>query len=211
MVAMLTDDELLVAWRAGDRRAGSTLFGRHYESVRRFFVNKVDTDLEDIIQRTFEACAQGQDRFEGRSSFSAYLRGIARNLLFQHWEGRRTRDRNVPIDEMSLADLGAGASSVLARSRAEKRLLDALRQIRLKDQELLELYYWEGLSGAALAEVLAIPEDTVRSRLRRAKLALKKEYLRLERFAGTPESSDQDLEGWARGLRQRLDLAESGG
>ncbi|WP_052558434.1 RNA polymerase sigma factor [Enhygromyxa salina] len=208
---MVSDDELLAAWRAGDRRAGSTLFGRHYETVRRFFVNKVDTDLEDIIQRTFEACATGQVRFEGRSSFLAYLRGIARHLLLQHWEGRQHRGRDVPIDELSLADLGAGPSSVLARNRADKRLLDALRQIRLADQELLELYYWEGLSGAALAEVLAIPEDTVRSRLRRAKLALKKEYLRLERFAGVPESSDQDLEGWARKLRERLDVVESGG
>ncbi|PRP94321.1 RNA polymerase sigma factor [Enhygromyxa salina] len=208
---MVSDDELLAAWRAGDRRAGSTLFGRHYETVRRFFVNKVDTDLEDIIQRTFEACAQGQERFEGRSSFLAYLRGIARHLLLQHWESRRHRDRDVPVDELSLADLGAGASSVLARNRAEKRLLDALRQIRLKDQELLELYYWEGLSGPALAEVLAIPEDTVRSRLRRAKLALKKEYLRLERFAGVPESSDQDLEGWARSLRERLNVVEPAG
>lgn len=208
---MSSDEELLAAWRDGDRRAGGELFQRHYETVRRFFVNKVDSELEDLIQRTFEACVEGQARFEGRGSFRAYLRGIARNLLHKHWEKNRPAGRVVDIDELSLAELGAGPSSVLARSQSEKRLLDALRRIRLKDQELLELYYWEELSGLELAELLDLPEDTVRSRLRRAKLALKKELLRLERFAGVPESSEHDLEDWARGIRGRLRLAESEG
>jgi RNA polymerase sigma factor (sigma-70 family) len=208
-VVVDSDEALLLAWRAGDRRAGNQLFQRHYETVRRFFINKVDRDLEDLIQRTFEGCMKGQERFEGRSSFLAYLRGIARHLLLQHWESRRARDRDVDIDELSLAELGAGPSSVLAKSQADKRLLDALRQLPLKDQELLELFYWENLSGPALAEVLGMPENTVRSRLRRAKLALKKAYLRLERFAGVPESSNHDLEDWARGLRGQLKLTGS--
>ncbi|KIG14329.1 RNA polymerase sigma-70 factor [Enhygromyxa salina] len=200
---MSSDDELLLAWRAGDQRAGSELFKRHYGAIRRFFANKVDDSLEDLVQRTFEACVAGQERFEGRGSISAYLRGTARNLLYQHWEARRARGASVPIEDVSLHDLGAGPSSMLARTHAERRLLEALRQVSLADQEILELYYWEELTGVELAEQLGVPEQTARSRLRRARLHLAKVYRRLERFAGAPESSDAQLDNNARGLGRR--------
>jgi RNA polymerase sigma factor (sigma-70 family) len=200
----LSDQELLVAWRAGDRQAGSELFTRHYSTVRRFFANKVDDALEDLIQRTFEACIAAENRFEGRGSFSAYLRSTARHLLYKHWDARRVRGIALPIEEVSLHDLGAGPSSVLARNQAERLLLEALRRVPLRDQEILELFYWEELTGPQLAEQLGVPEQTARSRLRRARLNLAKEYRRLERFAGAPESTDEQLEDWARGVRESV-------
>jgi RNA polymerase sigma factor (sigma-70 family) len=200
---MSSDEELLAAWGRGDRGAGTELFTRHYSTVRCFFINKVDDAAEDLIQQTFTACVAGRERFEGRSSFRAYLLGIARNLLRQHYEARRSRD-TVDIEDLSLAELGAGPSTLLARDRAHKLLLDALRQVSLEQQIILELYYWEGLSGSALGETLGVSEETARSRLRRAKLALAKAYRRLERFAGVSESSDEDLERWALGVRQQI-------
>lgn len=198
--AVSSDDELLLAWRGGDQRAGSELFKRHYTAIRRFFANKVDDNLEDLVQRTFEACVAGQDRFEGRGSISAYLRGTARHLLYQYWEARRVRGASVPIEDVSLHDLGAGPSSLLARNQAERRLLEALRHVPMRDQEILELYYWEELTGVELAEQLGVPEQTARSRLRRARINLAKVYRRLERFAGAPQSSDAQLDDQARGL-----------
>ncbi|NJK30946.1 MAG: sigma-70 family RNA polymerase sigma factor [Deltaproteobacteria bacterium] len=200
---MTPDEQLLQAWRSGDKRAGNELFQRYFETVRRFFANKVDDDLEDLVQRTFIACVEGQQRFEGRSEFRSYLLGIARHLLWKHWEARRTRGRPEPIDELSVTDLGAGPSSLFARSQDERRLLDALRRIPLRDQLVLEFYYWEELSGSELGEVLGVSEETARSRLRRAKLALGKELRRLERFAGVPESTDDDIEQWARRVRDQ--------
>lgn len=201
---MSTDEELLAAWGRGDRAAGTELFTRHYSTVRCFFVNKVDDAAEDLIQQTFTACVAGRERFEGRASFRAYLLGIARNLLRQHYEARRGSGKVVDIEELSLAELGAGPSTLLARDRAHKRLLDALRQVSLEQQIILELYYWEGLTGSALGEALGVPEETARSRLRRAKVSLAKEYRRLERFAGVPESTNEDLERWAVGVREHL-------
>ena len=58
-----SDEELLRGWRSGDQRAGSELFKRHFEAVRRFVVNKVDDEVEDIVQRTFMACAENKDNF----------------------------------------------------------------------------------------------------------------------------------------------------
>lgn len=204
MHPMSSDEELLLAWRGGDQRAGSELFKRHYAAVRRFFANKVDDGLEDLIQRTFEVCVVAHDRFEGRGSFPAYLRGTARHLLYKYWEARRVRGVAIPVEEVSLHDLGAGPSSVLARNQAERLLLEALRRVSLRDQEILELYYWEELTGAELAEQLGMPEQTARSRLRRARLNLAKEYRRLERFAHVAESTDEQLEDWARGVRESV-------
>ena len=56
-----SDEELLEAWRAGDRKAGTVLFRRFFPQCRRFFVNKVpERDVEDLLQRTFTAMVEGR-------------------------------------------------------------------------------------------------------------------------------------------------------
>lgn len=199
---MIEDAELLRRWREGDRQAGNLLFQRHFETIRRFFVNKVDDEVEELVQRTFMACIEGQERFEGRSEFRGFLLGIARHLLWKHW-GARSR-RPEPLDDLSISDLGAGPSTLLGRREEDRRLLDALRRIPLPSQVVLELYYWENLSGAELGIALGLPENTVRTHLRKAKQALAKEVRFLERFAGVPESTDTDLEAWARAIKLQI-------
>ena len=164
---MHSDEELLLAWQGGDLRAGNTLFSRYFETVERYFANKSSGDIDDLVQQTFEACVQGRDRYEGRAPFRVYLLRIARNRLYKYWADRNKR-RADDIEMMSIADLGAGPSTLLARHRDHKRLLDALRRIPLAQQELLELYYWEELTGPELAAALGLSENTARSRLRRA-------------------------------------------
>jgi RNA polymerase sigma factor (sigma-70 family) len=198
------DDALLAAWRAGDKSAGERLLARHFETIRRFFVNKVRDDPEGLIQDTFLACVEGRDRYEGRSLFKYFLLGIARNILRQHWGQQRVQGRTEDIDAISVAELGAGPSTIMGRNRDEKRLLDALRRIPLVEQEILELYFWERLTGPELGDALELSESGARSRLRKAKNSLAKEYRRMERFAGVPESSEGSIEGWAMGVRDRL-------
>lgn len=200
-----SDIELLTAWREGDTRAGNELFRRHYSAVHRFLANKVDDDVEDVLQRTFEICATSSDRFAGRSSFRAYLLGIARNLVLQHWERRRRTPTRESIEDTSIHDLGAGPSTLLTRDQAHRRLLEALRRMRLRDQILLELSFWEEFTGPQLAEFLGVPEDTARSRLRRAKLELAAEVNRVERSGQcTHESTSDDLERWAADVRMQI-------
>ena len=61
------------------------------------------------------------------------------------------------------------ASAEAAQHEEQRLLLEALRRIPLDLQIAIELHYWEGMSGPDLAQVLDIPEGTVRSRLRRAR------------------------------------------
>jgi RNA polymerase sigma-70 factor (ECF subfamily) len=204
---MDSDEQLLDAWRAGDKRAGSALFQRHFNTVRRFFANKIDdpADAEELVQRTFMACVEGRDRFEGRSSFRTYLLGIARNQCLTHWAIRRAEKISDDVEVHAIADLTDRPSSILARDATQRMLLEALRHIPLRDQVVVELYYWEELSGRELAEILGVTEETARSRLRVAKQALRKAMRRMEKLTGLPETTDEDLESWARKLRGQLD------
>src|SRR5690606_29024835 len=144
------------------------LFQRHFESVRRFFVNKVGRELEDLVQRTFLGCLEGRDRFAGRSSFRSYLFGVANNILREHYRPQIRHARHDVFEEKSVEDMRAGPSTALVRKREERLILEGLRRIPLESQIILELYFWERFSGAQLGEILGVPENTARSRIRRA-------------------------------------------
>ena len=202
-----TDEELLEAWSRGDKRAGNALFQRHFDTLRRFFANKVGdaAEVEDLVQRTFMACVDGRERFEGRATFRAYLLGIARHQCHKHWTNQHRARLHDDIDDHAIAELTPKPSSILARNQNERMLLEALRHIPLREQTIIELCYWEQLNGREISEILQIPEDSVRSVLRRAKLKLGKQLRRMQQITGIPESTDEDLERWALSLRAQLD------
>jgi RNA polymerase sigma-70 factor (ECF subfamily) len=166
-----TDLELLAAWRAGDSAAGDALVSRHWASISRFFRAKIGDDAADLIAQTFLACVEGRDRIEG-DNIKAYLFAVARRRLADHL---RTRARAPALDlaSSSLADLATGPATALGKHEQRQLLHDALGRIPLDDQIALELAYFEDLSTRELASVLDIPENTVRSRLSRARAKLR--------------------------------------
>lgn len=170
---MTSDFELLEAWRTGDSTAGNELFRRHFRSLARFFINKVDEDeVEDLIQRTLLACVESRDNFRRQSSFRTYLFAVARNELLMFF--RRARGRKVvDLSSNSVIALGTSPSRAAVRAQEQRRLFDALRELTADQQTLLELHYWEGLQGPELAEVLGVDPTTVRTRLHRTRLALR--------------------------------------
>lgn len=199
------DAALLDAWRTGDVDAGDALFSRHFSAVFRFFRNKVDeVAAEDLTQATFLACVDGRDRFRGDASFRTYLFAVARNQLLMYFRGRARAGVVVDPSTTSAADFSPGPIS-LAIARAEQRLLLlALRGLSLDAQIALELYYWEGVAGDELAEVLGVPVATARSRIFRARAQLAE---RIDALAESPEvraSTTGGLEEWARSLRELI-------
>lgn len=204
LVSTVADDlELLDAWRAGDRAAGNQLFDRHFESIRRFFANKAGRDTEDLVQRTFLGCIEGSTRFEGRSSFRTFLFGVANNILREHLR-RKRRDERIDPATHSVADLGAGPSSIVAKKVEHRLLLEALRSIPVQFQVALELYFWEDLTGTELGEILGLPENTARSRVRRGKELLEKALRGLEARPEDIESTAGNLDRWAADVRDRV-------
>ncbi|MBL9100662.1 MAG: sigma-70 family RNA polymerase sigma factor [Myxococcales bacterium] len=194
------DRTQLEAWRAGDTRAGDRLFVRHFDAVDRFLRNKVGDDaIPDLVQRTFLTCIERPDGFRGLSSFRTFLLGIAHNLLREYYR-RSARHSHRDLDEHSVEDLGAGPSTLVRAKEEQRLLLAALRSIPLDAQVVLELFYWEQLSGAELAEVLGVGEDTARTRLRRARLRLAEALERLASSRAVLDSILSDLDSWARSI-----------
>lgn len=179
MIGAMADDdrELLARWQQGDQAAGNTLFDRHFDALRRFFRNKVALPLvEDLIQRSLLACVEAVPRFRGDSSFRTYLFTIARRQLVDHIRraGRRAGREAPDLSVTSIRDMGLSPSRVAASLEHQALLAEAMQQIPVDFQITLELYYWEQLEGPELAEVLGIAPATVRTRLFRARQALRK-------------------------------------
>ena len=196
---MASDVELLRAWRAGDRRAGSELFARHFDTVRRFFATKVGGQVEDLVQRTFIACVEGRDRFRELASFRTYLLAIAFNVLRGYIRGKR-RGAPADVEEVALVDLEASPTAKIAARGRRRLLVTALRHIPVEFQVILEMYYWEGVSGPELAAFLEVPLAAARSKLRRAKERLAAEMERLAPEARLLDTDSADLEAWASDL-----------
>jgi RNA polymerase sigma factor (sigma-70 family) len=201
---MRDDLELLEAWRAGSREAGGELFDRHFSSIRRFFRSKVGDDYEELVQRTFTRCVEGKQRFRGEGKFRSFLFAIAANVLREHLR-EHVRNQRFDADVSSVVDLGQpGPATAAGARREQKLLLEALRRLPVNDQIVLELFYWEQLTSAEIAEVLSLPHATVRSRLRLARDRLRGHVDELSRSPAELESTLGGLERWAAELRQQL-------
>ena len=176
---MGTDIELLDAWCGGDNSAGDVLIRRHFESICRFFRSKLGEDVEDLIQRTFQICTVRRKELTPEGSFRGFLFGVARNLLLDHLRRLYRRGEHDDLHMYSLRDLGTSPSEAVARGERELLIQEAMRRLPLGQRMLLELAHWEDLSGREIAQALDIGENTVRSRLSRARAALREELERL--------------------------------
>ena len=198
-----TDVELLNRWVAGDGNAGNQLFQRHFDAICGFFETKVDRDVEELVQATFMACVQSIGSFQQKSSFRTFLFSIARHKLFRYYRDKRRNGNRLDFQVTSMAQLCSGPRTQLGKQQDRTHLLQALTSLPLDQQILLELYYWEGLQGNELSEILEIAPGTVRSRLHRARLALRERVAELTRNPQFQTLSVEDLDGWARALREK--------
>ena len=199
---MVTDAELLEQWRQGDNAAGNELVRRHFMTVYRFFVNKVNDELDDLIQRTFLACVEGRHRVREGGSIKAYLVGIARNQLLMYVRRRQRREQ--PLEEVTVAEVWGSPSRMMAEREEEKILLQALRRIPLELQTTVELYYWEQLPVQEIGQILEIPAGTVKSRLYRARDALRQALTAMEVAEPLQQTTLGGFERWAAALRERI-------
>ncbi|MCX4243272.1 RNA polymerase sigma factor [Paraliomyxa miuraensis] len=198
---MAEDHELLEAWRGGDDRAGRRLVERHFATVERFFFNKVGDASADLIQQSFLRVLEARARVRADANFRAYLLGIARNVLYEHYRRVRKDLERIDFGSQSVVDLVATPSSQLAAEQEVRLLLRALKRIPIESQIVLELYYWEDMRAREVAEVLELPEGTVRSRIRGAKQLLEHQLAALATSQAQVESTTANLDQWAARIK----------
>lgn len=197
----LDDKALLERWRGGDADAGQALFERHFDSVYAFFETKCSPDADELVQATFLAILRAKDQFRGDASFRTYLFTIARNELYRALRTRQRRDAKLDFELSSIAELVSTPGTRLARNQEHRQLVEALQHLPVEQQTLLELHYWEDMEIAELAKVFDAPTATIRTRLHRARKALR------DRIEGqAPVQVLQTLESmdvWAKGLARK--------
>lgn len=188
------DAALLDAWAEGDRAAAAELTRRHFDGLYGFFRSKLAGEVDDLVQDSLLRALETRRKGTRIEDVRAYVFAVARNLLVD-----RLRDKQRSFDAAitSLADLGPTPSAAVARHEQERLLLEALRTIPVDHQILLELYYWEQMSGSQLASVFDVPEGTVRTRLQRAKELLTRRIAELAGRALTLRDTQTRLEQWA--------------
>ncbi len=198
------DYELLRAWQAGDAQAGERLFRQHYRAILRFFHNKAGAQAHDLVQRTFLGCLEARERIRGDAPFRAFLFGVARNVLFDHYRLARRDHDHIDFGTVSVEDLRSTPTSVIAQAREVELLLRALRQIPLEAQIILEMYYWEGMRAHEIGEALEMPEPTVRTKIRRARLRLEQVIQTSSAAPSLRQSTVEGLETWAQRIRDGI-------
>ncbi len=199
-----SDAELLERWVAGDAAAGEALFERYFDAMFRFFRAKAPMHSRDLVQRTFAACLEKRDTLRDAASFRAFLYGIARFEILRLMRRTTRAAREVDPSETAIHAFDP-SPSVVAVQRQEHRLLaEALRRIPIDLQIAVELHYWEELATAEIADVLGVPQGTVKSRLRRAREALCVVLESLTEDDALVRSTITGFDGWVRDVKDLL-------
>ena len=170
---MHTDEQLMLEFQRGSREAFEELFARYREPIFGFFRRRLEdvARAEELAQETFVAVLRAVRRYEPRALFRTYLYGIALHLLSAD---RRKQSHAQPSPEH------AEEPATSADPDAALWVRQALERLDHGEREVLMLREYEQLSYEEIARLLRVPMNTVRSRLFRARMALR-EALRAER------------------------------
>ncbi|MGA9308355.1 MAG: sigma-70 family RNA polymerase sigma factor [Candidatus Sulfotelmatobacter sp.] len=190
---MTSDEALMLQFQGGSAEAFDELFARYREPLFGFFRRRLNSceRAEDLAQETFLAVIRATSRYEPRALVRTYLYGIALNLLAAE---RRRQSKDAPVDSSpEPAVSGAPYAVVWVRQ--------ALQKLDPSEREIIMLREYEQLSYSEIADLLRLPLNTVRSRLFRARMALKG-YLesesKPERRVATAELTNSSEEHEAR-------------
>lgn len=178
------DAALLEAARGGDRSALEALLERHQAQIYRFGLKlcRDPDDAQDVLQDTMIAMARGVRDFRGTSSLATWLYTIARSFCIK--KRRRGKFAPAPAAVTSLHDDGLASGDqltdaastpveALASKQVEAALEAAIRALEPMYREVLVLRDVEGLSAAEVADVLELSTAAVKSRLHRARIAVR--------------------------------------
>jgi RNA polymerase sigma-70 factor (ECF subfamily) len=180
----VSDRELLGRIANGSRPAMEALYRRHHVGMFRFVLRITHNEsvAEDVIGEAFLDVWRQADRFEGRSAVSTWLFSIARfkalSALRQHLNPRRTEE----IDEET-HQAPDDPTSILEQTQRNGIIRNCLNKLSASHREVLDLVYYHHKSCAETAEILGIPNNTVKGHLFRARRRLA-ELLKLSGIDG---------------------------
>ena len=175
-------NELLLISRArgGDRDAFGELVEQYRDNVYRLAYRMCGNayDADESAQEAFVAAWRASPNFRGDAKFSTWLYRLTTNAAIDVMR-REKRHQTVGDGEMmELADDADSPQETVERTEQQETVQKALATLSEEYREVLLLRYMEELDYAEIAEVLQLPSGTVKSRINRAKAALKAALLK---------------------------------
>lgn len=163
---MKSDEQLMLEFQGGSPQSFEQLFERYRNPIYGFFRRRLNNAAraEELAQETFVVILRGTEQYEPRAKFRTYVYAIA---IKQLWSERRMEIRAAKFATQPVEAHHESDPSTALWIR------DALSQLDIDHREVLMLREYEQLSYDEIAEVLAVPVNTVRSRLSRARGELK--------------------------------------
>lgn len=163
---MNNDEALMLEFQRGSREAFEDLYSRYSGPLYGFFRRRLDSPqrAEDLTQEVFLGVIRGAARYEPRALVRTYFYGIALKLLAA--ERRKQRNESPSLD-------AAAEPSAAGTQESGVWVREGMAKLDPSEREILMLREYEQLSYAEIADLLRLPVNTVRSRLFRARIALK--------------------------------------
>lgn len=170
--------------RAGERRALETLVQRHYRSVFNLAFRLCGNydDAQDIVHEAFIRVHNALPNFRGEANFTTWLYRIVKNVFLDERKKQRIRSHSsleemVELEDNTVArqieDPRPGPEWEVERSDRSEIIQRAVMSLPEAQRIMIGLYHFQHRSYEEIAEIMGLPIGTVKSRLNRARLALK--------------------------------------
>jgi len=162
-----TSDEVLIGRIAnGDRLAMQVLYARYHVRIFRFVVRMVrdESTAEDLISEVFLDVWRQAGRFEGRSAVSTWMLSIARFKALSALRRRPEQELDVEAAE-AIEDTADDPHTALEKKDKGAILRKCLTGLSAEHREIIDLVYYHVKSVEEVAEIVGIPENTVKTRM----------------------------------------------
>ena len=194
--------------QGGAAAALETLLGQLAPAIQRFGMRmcKNPPDADDVLQDTLLTIATRLPEFEGRSSLTSWVFTIVRTACVRKRRGLKNQPPVSSEGAAEMADPGLSPEAITSDRELSRALTRALDGLSDEHREVLLLRDMEGLSAPEAAESLGISVDALKSRLHRAREALRlalKPVLEAGAPPPTPQCPDV-LHSWSEKLEGDL-------
>ena len=164
-VVYINETGFTLLWKEGEKtKTFEELLEEHRQAAERYCRFKLPTyaDAEDVLSEVCLTAYRKFSQLRSEDTFKPWLIGIAKRKCAD-WYRKRAKLSEVPLEDISENELMAGSTSIAETVR------NALNELRSKDRDVLNLYYFQELSQSQIAQKLNIPVGTVKSRLHTAR------------------------------------------
>jgi RNA polymerase sigma-70 factor (ECF subfamily) len=176
-----SDEELLRRFNEGDADAFAELVRRYERPLYNFILRSVRRRerADELLQDVFMKVVQRSSDFKGQSKLSTWLYTIARNLCIDHSRKmvfRRHQSLDAPraggedgptLLERTAAE-GAEPDRAAVMEDLKRRIAEAVEELPEEQREVFLMRHVQGMRFKDIADVIGVPENTVKSRMRYA-------------------------------------------